>query len=85
MDNEAELERIRQFRATARQRIRRLDVLLDEQARILDLDPDLKAMAHGKQTKGHLITEVEIRLFAITLAIGALSAFLAGFWTARFH
>ena len=43
MDSQAELGRIQQFTTASRHRIRRLDVLLEEQLRILQLDPTLSA------------------------------------------
>ena len=85
MDREAELERIRLFTTAARQRIRRLDVLLDEQVRILDLDPSLNPHPERRRTKRHVISLVELRVFAIAFALAALAAFLAGFWMARFR
>ena len=81
MDSEAELERIRQFSTSARQRLRRLDVLLDEQMRILDLDPALNSRDHGP--KGRSISRMELRFFAGAFGLAALGAFLAGFWIAR--
>jgi hypothetical protein len=83
MDSTVELERIRRASAAARQRIRRLESLLDEQLRILYLDP---AFA-GSQKKpgGHRITWVEIRVFAFAFSLASLAAFLAGFWIARSH
>ena len=84
MDHEAELERIRLFTTAARQRIRRLDVLLDEQVRILELDPSLNLHAERRRAKRHLITLVELRVFAIAFAFAALGAFVAGFWIASF-
>ena len=83
MDSEAELERIRQFRTAARQRLRRLDVMLDEQMRILDLDPALNGHGHGP--KGRTVSQVELRFFAVAFGLAALGAFLAGFWIARLH
>lgn len=85
MDSSAELERIRQFTTAAKQRIRRLDVLLDEQVRILDLDPALNGRRLGQQSRGHLITQMELRVFKVAVALASLGAFLAGFWTARLH
>ena len=85
MDSSAELERIRQFTTAAKQRIRRLDVLLDEQVRILDLDPALKSRRLCQRSKGYSITLIEIRVFGLAVALASLGAFLAGFWTARLH
>ena len=85
MDSSAELERIRQFTTAAKQRIRRLDVLLDEQVRMLDLDPALKSRGLGERSKQHLITAIELRVFGLAVALASLGAFLAGFWTARLH
>ena len=86
MDQDAELERIRLYTAAARQRIRRLDILLDEQVRILDLDPTLNGNSRSKShRRGHLITRAELQVFAVTFAVAALGAFLAGFWSARLH
>ena len=80
MDSEAELERIHQFATSTRQRLRRLDVLLDEQMRVLELDPLLNG--RGRPSV-HAVTKTELRLFTIALGVAALGAFLAGFWTAR--
>ena len=85
MDSLAELERIRLFTKSSRQRIRRLDVLLDEQVRILKSDPAFKGRRLGKQSQGHRFTKVELRAFTIAFALAALGAFLSGFWTARLH
>ena len=85
MDREAELERILKFTAAARQRIRRLDVLLDEQVRILTLDPALNQRSGSRRLKRHRFTMLEIRAFAITCLVASLGAFLAGFWSARFR
>jgi hypothetical protein len=85
MDLEAELERIRQYSAVARHRIRRLDVMLEEQARILNLDPALNAAVFEKRPGGHLITLVEIRVFAVGFVLASLAAFLSGYWTAHFR
>lgn len=86
METDSELERIRQFTTAARQRIRRLDVLLDEQVRILELDPALNSATYsGGRYRGHSITKVEIRVFAFAFSMAALGAFLTGFWLARFH
>lgn len=84
MEQEAELERIRLFTAAARQRIRRLDILLDEQVRILDLDPSLASHSRASQP-GQLITRIELQVFAATFAAAALAAFLAGYWIARLN
>ena len=83
METGAELERIRQCATSARQRLRRLDVLLDDQMRVLDLDPLLKRRASRGKPAIHAITKTELRLFTIALGVAALGAFLAGFWTAR--
>lgn len=85
MDKDAELERIRQFTAAARQRIRRLDGLLDEQVRILELDPSLNGTAFRKRSRGHLVTMTELRIFALTVTLAAIGAFIAGFWSSRIH
>ena len=84
MEREAELERIRQYTVAARQRARRLDVMLEEQVRILNLDPSLNSgLLLQKRGGGHLITLVEIRVFAAGFLLASLSAFLAGYWTAH--
>lgn len=83
MNSEAELERIRQFTAAARQRIRRLGVLLDEQVRILELDPALRGPAAIRRGTGHLITGIEVRVFAVAFFLASVGAFLAGFWSSR--
>jgi hypothetical protein len=85
MDRQSELERIRQYTGTARLRIRRLDSLLDEQIRILDLDPSLNGRSNRRRSTSHPVTLTEMRMFFATFLLAALGAFLAGFWTARFH
>lgn len=88
MDEEAELERIRLYMAAARHRTRRLDVLLDEQERILKMDPSLNLGGDWRrdwQRQRHAIGRIEMRVFAATFGLAALAAFLAGFWTARLH
>jgi hypothetical protein len=85
MDSEAEVERIRLFTAAARQRIRRLDVLLDEQVRILALDPSLSGKTFYRRNKGHLITRLDLQVFAALFLLASLGSFLAGFWTAHFR
>ena len=84
MDREAELQRILKFTAAARQRIRRLDVLLDEQVRILALDPALSVRAAPRSAKGHRFTMFEVRMFAMSCLLASLAAFLAGYWSAVF-
>ena len=79
MDRDAELERIRLYATATRQRIHRLDVLLDDQARILDLDPLLKNDAK------HSFTLFDIQVYSVTFLLASTGAFLAGFWTARFR
>jgi hypothetical protein len=79
MDRNAELERIRLYAAATRQRIHRLDVLLDDQARILNLDPLLKT--DGKQS----FTLFDIQVYSVTFLLASTGGFLAGFWTARFR
>jgi len=85
MEREAELERIRQYTVAARQRARRLDVMLEEQVRILNLDPSLNGGLLRRKRGGHLITLVEIRVFTAGFLLASLSAFLAGYWTAHVH
>lgn len=84
MNEEAELERIRLHTAATGQRIHRIDVLLDEQARILKMDSSLNPWGDW-QKRRHTIGRIEMRVFAVTLTMAALAAFLAGFWTARLH
>ncbi len=85
MEREAELERIRQYSAAARHRVRRLDIMLEEQARILNLDPSLNANIFRKHPPGHLIKLSEIRVFGAVFLFASLGAFLAGYWTAHFR
>ena len=85
MESEAELERIRQFTTAARHRLRRLDVLLDEQMRVLELDPLINLRGSRRRSRVHPITRLELRVFTIALGLAAMGAFVAGFWTARFH
>ena len=85
MNREAELERIRLFSIAARQRIHRLDVLLDEQVRVLDPDQPLNGEMFRKWTKGRLITRIELQVFSVVFLVASASAFLTGFWVARFR
>ena len=80
MDRDAELERIRLYAAATRQRIHRLDVLLDDQARILNLDPLLNT-----KDGQHSFTLFDIQVYSVTFLLASTGAFLAGFWTARFR
>jgi hypothetical protein len=79
LDREAELERIRLYTLSAQQRIRRLDVLLDEQIRILKLDPALRAAAFRRRGHARKFNMLEIRVFVAAFTIAALTAFYGGF------
>lgn len=92
MDHEAEMERIRLYSNAARQRIKRLDVLLEEQSRLLSLDESWSgltlvqrpaAVPEVPPPDGHVVTLAEVRFFLACITIGAFAAFVGGFWLGR--
>ena len=79
LDRNAELERIRLYTLSARQRIRRLDVLLDEQVRILKLDPALQSAAFRRDEGAFSMGVWGVSVFFAAFVIASITAFYGGF------
>jgi hypothetical protein len=83
LDRNAELERIRLYTLSARQRVRRLGVLLDEQIRILQLDPALHSAAFRRRGGAYSVGIWGIRVFFAAFLVASLAAFYGGFVMAQ--
>ena len=81
LDKTSELERIRLYTLSARQRIRRLDVLLDEQIQVLRLDPALRSSNFLKRAgTAYRFGRIEVKVFLAAFTVAALTSFYAGYW-----